>query len=189
MSEKKAIQTSLLYFHVGELRELATRLSLVEKGDKKSLILRIVHFLETGERLSVPKFPAASRAKRGVAYPLEREGLMMKGAYKNDLKTRLFFKQLIGPHFHFTAYGIDWLNAQWLEGKPPTYGEFVEMWQAEHEQRKKEPAPPKKEWAYINFVQGYVVKAPHANREEVNRAWQAERERHKAKVMEVIASQ
>lgn len=174
------LKKSLVFLHMGELREISRRLSLVDKGNKRAIILRILHFLSTGERLSVPKFPEASRAQRGKEYPLAPTTQMLKGSYKNDLKTRLFLKKLIGNHFHFTAFGIDWLNDRWMEGNPPTYQEFAHMWQGEHEKRKKMPAAPKEEWAYINFIQKTLQNSPELSRESVIDAWERERQKHKA---------
>jgi hypothetical protein len=179
-------EKSLLFLHVNELREIATKLSLTEKGNKMALIQRICHFLTTGEKLTVVKFPKESCAQRGKTYPIGDNELMLKGAYKNDYKTRLFFKRIIGPHFHFTAYGIDWLNKRWSEGRPPTYREFAKMWEQEHQKRKKAPVSPKKEWAYINFVQEFLSNYPSADQESIHQAWNAERLSHKAKVYQYI---
>ncbi len=62
--------------------------------------------------------------------------MILKGSYKNDLKTRLFFKNIVGDHFHFTAFGIDWINEKWMEGNPPTYRDYATMWQSEVDRRK-----------------------------------------------------
>ena len=103
------LKESLHFLHMEELRNLSNELSLSNKGKKLELIIRIVHFLQTGEKLSSLKFPSISCAKdKNVLLLLT--SLMLKGAYKNDLKTRLFFKSIIGEYFHFTAFGIDWLN-------------------------------------------------------------------------------
>lgn len=180
------LKNSLLFLHVSELREIANQLSLVDKGNKKAIVLRICHFMKTGEKLSMPKIPKESCALRGKTYLISEEELMLKGAYKNDLENRLFFKRLIGSYFHFTAFGIDWLNERWMEGRPPTYREFANMWEAEYERRKKMPVSPKEEWAYINFVQGFLKDEPFADQERVNKAWQVEREKHKAKVYQLL---
>ena len=105
---------------------------------------------------------------------------MLKGNYKNDLKTRLFFKKIIGEHFHFTAFGIDWLNERWMLGNPPTYQEFADMWEDEYRKRQKTPASAKEEWAYIRFVQGYLIHSPESSRDALNTAWENERQRHKS---------
>lgn len=177
-----AFKESLTFLYVDELKEVAAQLGLVDKGNKMAIIMRILHFLQTGHKLTVPKFPESSRAKRGEVYSLDRDTLLLKGAYKNDLKTRLFFKQLIGDHFHFTAFGIDWINERWMEGNPPTYQEFAEMWQEEYRKRKEMPAAPKEEWAYINFVKHYLDHSPSSTRESIHNAWERERQRHKNRV-------
>ena len=181
--ELKFLKNSFTFLHVSELKNLATKLSLVDKGNKMALIMRILHFLHTGKKLALPKFPENACAKRGEIYPIHSTTLMLKGSYKNDLKTRLFFKQLLGDHFHFTAFGIDWLNDQWMEGNPPTYQEFAKMWQEEYEKRKSMPATPKEEWAYINFVQKFLQNSSEVSRESVNHAWECERRKHKANII------
>ncbi|MBS0628146.1 MAG: hypothetical protein JSS09_08050 [Verrucomicrobia bacterium] len=146
------------------------------------LILRILHFLQTGKKLAVPKFPENSCAKRGQIHSLHPSALMLKGSYKNDLEARVFFKKMIGDHFHFTAFGIDWLNERWLDGNPPTYYEFSQMWQEEYKKRKNRPAAPKEEWAYINFVQKFLQNSSEISRESINHAWECERQKHKANI-------
>lgn len=180
------LKKSLLFLHVKELREIANQLSLIDKGNKKTIIFRICHFLQTGEKLMMPKFPKNSCAQKGKVYPTSEDGLMLKGAYKNDLQNRLFFKTLIGPYFHFTAFGIDWLNERWLNGNPPTYLEFAKMWKDEYERRKIFSASPKEEWAYINFVQNFLKHTPTAGKETINQAWKVERETHKTKVYQYL---
>lgn len=180
--EFTVLKKSLMFLHVRELKDLAANLSLLDKGNKMAISMRILYFLQTGKRLTVPKFPENSHAKRGQTYPIHSRALMLKGAYKNDLKTRLFFKQVIGDHFHFTAFGIDWLNERWMEGNPPTYQEFAEMWQEEYKKRKNMPAAPKEEWAYINFVQKILQTSSEVSRESVNQAWECERQKHKASI-------
>ncbi|PIS01355.1 MAG: hypothetical protein COT84_02910 [Chlamydiae bacterium CG10_big_fil_rev_8_21_14_0_10_35_9] len=180
------MKKSLLFLYVKELKEIAAHLSLSDKGNKMTVIMRILHFLETGQRLAAPKFPKEYCAQKGKIYPINENELMLKGAYKNDLEMRVFFKGLIGPHFHFTAFGIDWLNERWMQGKPPTYREFAQMWEEEYQRRKKSPAPPKEEWAYINFVQNLLSKSPLMDREGINCSWENERKKHKAKVFNLL---
>ena len=147
------LKDALNFLHVEELRDLCSKFCFINKGKKIVLIARIVHFIKTGEVIHEPKIPAISCAKRGHVYPLLPDTVILKGAYKNDLRTRLFFKQLIGEHFHFTAFGIDWLNDCWMSGNPPTYQAFADMWQARYLRRKSVGSDPKIEWAYINFTQ------------------------------------
>ena len=114
--------------------------------------------------------------------------MILKGSYKNDLKTRLFFKSIIGDHFHFTAFGIDWINARWFAGNPPTYQEFADMWITESEKRVLEGSVPKKEWAYINFTQKFIAQVPNASRQQLLYAWETERGHNKAFIETLFAT-
>lgn len=182
------LKESLTFPHVSELRSIAVRLGLSEKGKKMEIIVRILHFLQTGEKLSVAKVPQVSSAQRGKIYPLLPGTLIVKGSYKNDLKTRLFFKSLIGNYFHFTAFGIDWINERWMEGNPPTYQEFADMWKAEYQRRKETPEAPKEEWAYINFVQQFLQHSPNVTRDVLHGEWEAERQKHKKRIEKTLDS-
>jgi hypothetical protein len=176
------LRYALNFLHVNELRELCVKLQLIDTGMKRALVNRIVHFVETGEVVVEPKPPKISCAQRGKLYPLAPDTLILKGAYKNDLQTRLFFKQLIGDYFHFTAFGIDWLNDRWMEGNPSTYREFADMWRVEYARRKQFGTMPKEEWAYITYVQKFIQEHPDASRKVIMDAWNNERVRQVAVV-------
>lgn len=96
------LRNNLLFLNIEELKMLNKKLSLSDKGKKGDLILRIIHFIQTGEKLIIPKFSANSYAKKETEYLLSPEALILKGAYKNDLKTHLFFKKI--DRFSFSLY-------------------------------------------------------------------------------------
>jgi hypothetical protein len=171
------LKEALSYMNVSELKTLLGKIQLCIKGfNKKELIDRLVYYAETGKELLPLTIPSISKAKRGKSYPLNSNTLMLHGSYKNDLKTRQFLKQLIGNHFHFTAWGIDWLRERWLKGNPPTYDQFAKEWKAEYRRNKKERRLPKQEWAYIRFVQEYLRTYPDTSKREINIAWKAKRQ-------------
>lgn len=176
--EVHELNDSLQYFSMEELRELCGQYSLPSNGNKVALINRIITFIQTGAITQLPVIPEISRARRGQKYELKPDTVMLYGSYKNDAKTRSFFKSIIGDYFHFTAYGIDWLNERWFSGNPPTYSEFAEFWKNEYAFRTQTKVSPKKEWAYINFTQRFLQKNPLASRVEINEAWQAEKRVH-----------
>ena len=142
------LQEALSHMHVAELKNQLEELKLSTTAfNKEELIKRLVHYAATGKELAPLQIPAISKSKRGACYPLAPNTLMLHGSYKNDLKTRNFFKSLIGIHFHFTAQGIDWLREQWLAGNPPTYEQFAKEWTEEYLRNQKEKRAPKQEWA------------------------------------------
>lgn len=181
-----ALKESLLFLHVKELQDIATKLALPAKDKKADLINRIIQFLATGEIIPEATVPAASCAQPGQKYPLAPKTLMLKGAYKNDLVTRLFLIKLIGKSFHFTAFGLDWLNERWMAGRPPTYEEFAKMWIHENQRRQKFGSPLKEEWALLNFVKMYSAENPEVEREVVIAKWNAERRRNVNMVNKIL---
>lgn len=182
----KKLTTSLNYLHVSELRAYCDELALSSKGKKAALVIRIVHFLQTGEKLVTLPYPAISVHKGPKPETLKANDLILKNAYKNDLKTRLFFKTLIGEYFHFTAFGIDWLEERWMQGKPATYQEFANMWGKEYAFRQLNGSTPKSEWAYIRFVKRYLKTHAQASREEILEKWEEERMINKKVVKQIL---
>jgi hypothetical protein len=171
------LKRALLFLHVAELKDICKKLNLTDKGNKGVLIARILHFTQTSEKTVETPFPHVSKAQRGQALPLAPQTLMLKGAYKNDLKTRMFFKQLIGEHFHFTAFAIDWLNERWLKGVPPTYQEFADMWDTEVKRRQVSGSHTKEEWAYINFTKQLISSDPNSTKSDILDKWKEKREK------------
>ena len=188
------LKEALLFLHTDELRHICAQFSLPIKGKKGVIIFGILHFIKTGELITEACIPDISRAKPGSDYPPCPDTLILKGAYKNDLKARLFFKQLIGEYFHFTAFGIDWINDRWVDGNPPTYQEFADMWKKEYQRRKQFGSTPKEEWAYINFTQKFFhdhKNSSHSTTTEAKKnawknAWKNEREKQKKIVKEIL---
>ncbi|GMU19861.1 MAG: hypothetical protein AMXMBFR12_10520 [Candidatus Babeliales bacterium] len=173
--EKTKLFEALYFLKMSELKALCLKLGLPYSEKKGQVIDTIKHFVNTGNVLEIPEIPSISKAKKNQIYPLAPDTKMLLGSYKNDAQTRAFFKKLIGPHFHFTAFGIDWLNERWQAGKPPTYQEFADMWQKEVDNRKNKKPQPKQEWALITFVQKYMEVHPDATKTEVNNAWHKKR--------------
>jgi len=184
--EIESIRSSLLYLHCAELKAICQQLQLLSTGVKIVLVQRILHFFKTGQELKTPQYPSISKAKKGADTYLSPQSLILKGLYKKDLKTRLFFKSLIGKHFHFTAFGIDWINNQWLQGSPPTYQQFADFWVSEVEFRKTHGLEPKEEWAYIRFAQAHSDQYP--TRAELLQEWDRARNEHVMAVQQVVNS-
>lgn len=162
---------ALLFFNMSELRSLCLNLGLSSKGEKSLLIEVIRTFLITGRIMPLKVIPKIACAKPTAAYPLLPGAPMLYGAFKNDLKTRLFLKSLIGNHFHYTAFGLDWIKERWQQGMAPTYQEFANYWQSEYLARQKIKGKLKPEWAYLNFLESYRRQHPSSSRADAIVQW------------------
>jgi hypothetical protein len=182
------LEQALHYMKMGELKAVCEKLK-IPSNDKKAVLIRsIMSFIQTGAIKKTPAIPAGSKAQKGVSYPLHPKTLILDGAYRNDLKTRLFFKQLIGPHFHFTAFGQDWIRSRWQAGDPPTYAEFAKFWQEEHLRREKGRTVLKKEWAYLNFIRKFTDEHPEASKKQMLAAWEKTRRLEVQKARKLLLS-
>lgn len=170
------LHKALLYLNMQQLKTICKRYTLDTIGNKGDLIERIITFIANGKKISVPSLPDASKAQQGKTYPLAPKTLILSGSYTNNLATRNFFKKLIGDHFHFTAYGNDWLTSRWMSGNPPTYQEFADYWENERVQRTQKKPNPKKEWAYINFLQDFYTQHPKAQKSVAMAAWKTKQQ-------------
>jgi hypothetical protein len=171
VADQETLFDALHYMKMDQLKEGCEKLTLSSKGKKKELIDRILTFIKTGQIVVCAKIPAKSIAKSYPEQLLKSDSYMLYGSYKNDAKTRAFFTSLIGPHFHFTAFGIDWLNDRWQQGLPPTYQEFADYWSKEMAWRKQHANAPKDEWAFIKFLQRMQRDEPNARQEDLMHAW------------------
>ena len=180
------LTTSLHYCKVQELVEICEQLHLKPQGKKAHLIASITHFIKTGKQLSQEKIPSSSRKQSNQHYPLAPDTLIVYGSFKNDLATRIFLKKLIGNHFHYTAFGIDWIKQRWLDGNPPTYAEFAHFWQQEYVKRQGKQLLEKPEWAYLNFLKNFKEKNPSAPRDKALAAWEESRLQHKNNALALI---
>jgi hypothetical protein len=185
--EQLRLDDAMHYMKVGELKRCCEMLGLSAAGKKAELIARILFFAQTGKGLQLQKMAPASLAKNHPPQRVAANALMLHGSYKNDAQTRAFFKKLIGSHFHFTAFGVDWLNERWMQGKPPTYQEFADYWVEETMRRSKKKPEPKREWALINFMQKMAKEQPNAPREVVMAAWKKLRAEKSAYAKKIIA--
>jgi hypothetical protein len=85
--------------------------------------------------------------------PLTRDTPVVN--YKNDERTREFFKRQIGPEFHFTYH----VNQYRLKNPGLTYGDMIDEWLAENERRKRKDYKPRlaKHGEYNIFVRAFFA--------------------------------
>jgi hypothetical protein len=69
---------------------------------------------------------------------------------------------------------------------PPTYKEFAHYWIEETARRKKVKKTPKKEWAFITFLQEVSSSHPFLTKKELLQAWKKirlEKKQHAQKII------
>lgn len=136
-ADKASLATAIYYCKRAELIALCQYHHLSVTGTKQVLINRLLTDCGITDTAPKPVPPDISAiAETGPAHALSPVAYILPNHYTNGRKTRERFQQLIGKHFRFTSYGMDWIRACWAAGRYPRYEEFAAYWQGEYERRQ-----------------------------------------------------
>lgn len=156
------------YWYKKELVSFCSKNGLSTYGGKLDLIDRIEHFLRTGQATS---FTAIRRiGKWDSDTTITKETPVIN--YKNDAKTRNFFKKEIGSHFHFNEY-LRKFAKNCNKKHKLSYGDLVKGWIKAEQQKKNLPYKSKigKQFEFNQFQRDFYAKEKGKTRKELIEAW------------------
>jgi hypothetical protein len=181
------LDESMLYLNISELNKITKHFKLPNLKRKNDLIENIITFVTTGT-VSIQRPAQIKKPKNYVQHAeLTPQTQMVQGIYKNGTKEREFLEKLIGNHFHFTVFGLEWLAEQWENDISPTYQEFADMWVREYMLYKSGMKQyHKQEWQYINFVKNFIAENPNATQKNILSEWKKHRLLHKERVLQIL---
>lgn len=177
---------SIYFLKVPELKQLLTDAGIKPTGSKQTMINSLIAYAKgDSTRPSAPQFTDGERALRQKANQYDPTVFIVPGVYTNNRKSRELFLTLIGRHFSFTTYGMDWIKDRWAEGTCPTYQAFAEFWQEEYLRRKNNGAFKSKQT--LQRVQFFrAMKDRNLSKGELEDAWAREREHHATRAIASI---
>jgi SAP domain-containing new25 len=168
------LHEAIYYLRMDELRLACRQLRLQARGQKRELVQRILSALGGQAVTSVASLKRQARSHERQTY--KNSARMMPGSYTNGAAARAFFKNAIGPHFHFTVYGMDWIQARWAVGEHPTFSQFVTYWNREYAARKAgKDFATKPELARVRFLRAQKRRGP-VSKSILEALWLEERE-------------
>lgn len=184
--EFNALSQAIYFLKVDELKAFAARAGIKPRQSKQGLIDALLAVV-CGAPISDPgkqAFNPRSAKSKALAARFDSDHHIVPGVYRNNATYRARFKQMIGSHFTYTNYGMDWIKQQWQDGKCPTYEAFAKYWQDEFKRRKNSnDFASKPTLQRVNFFR--KMKALKLSKSELEHAWQAERTKN-AKVAVVL---
>jgi hypothetical protein len=144
------------YWMKDDLVAFARCLGVRADGYKPELVARIdsrLRGLPDAEEPNGTIEAKASPAGCDSNKPLMRRTSVVN--YKSDERTRAFFEKEIGSHFHFTYH----LNQYRLRNRGLTYGDLIDEWIADYEQRKKPgyKAPIASHGEYNRYIRDFFA--------------------------------
>ncbi len=156
------------YWDKKELISFCGANGLSSKGGKVYLTERIELFLRTGEIEKVEE--ETRQGGWDSEKKITKKTLVIN--YKNDRRTKEFFVDSIGSHFHFNSYLRQFAKAPNKDAKL-SYGDLVEGWLKE-EAKKKDPqykSTIDRQFQYNQFQRDFYAAEKEASREKFMGAW------------------
>lgn len=184
---RRQFTESIYYLKVSELQEACGVLGLPASGAKGALIERVLNHV--GIESESSRAISAGREARFPKYrgPLSPSSHILPGYFTNGSTTRARMKQLVGSHFSFTNYGMEWIREQWLSQRYPTFRQYADYWQTEYERRQNggafESLPTNARVLFFRDQKGSGM-----SKNELDAAWKTERERHVTTARRILGS-
>ncbi len=125
------------YWLKSELLAFCTQNKLPTSGSKSELTERISYYLQTGELLKpkTKKHKGVRDSEKGVI-----TATTIVENYMNDVATRNFFLDYIGPYFKFTVPFHEHRKKLLKNGDKFTYGGLAQFWVDENHKKKSNPS-------------------------------------------------
>ncbi|MEM0911360.1 MAG: hypothetical protein AAGJ37_10325 [Pseudomonadota bacterium] len=193
-SEFQILEKAIYFLKVDELKHICGELECSASGQKQDIIDAILQAVKSAPRktknvLSQPNALQSIQAKRRSDDQSRKDPdvFIIPGKYTNNRVQREKFKQLIGGHFSFTSFGMDWIKQQWEKGKYPSYDEFAAFWQAEYERRKKGGSfTSKATLQRVTFFR--EMKGKYPSKTALESAWKEKREEQASIALSLLQS-
>ncbi|KXX66892.1 DUF6434 domain-containing protein [Flammeovirga sp. SJP92] len=152
------------YWYKKELVDFCSSINLDKSGSKIDLTKRIEHFLETGERIVLPKKKQSLSKFDWNNAPLSLQTKITDN-YKNTENVRTFFKHQIGLQFKFNVKFMNWMkNAQ-----GNTLEEAIEKWYLIANDNTKTQIAP--QFEYNTYIRDFLNDNPDKVLKDAIKHW------------------
>lgn len=158
------------YWLKEELIAFCVQHKLPTQGGKIELVSRIEHFLKNKDNIP-QKVQRKKTNQRDSTSDLTLKTVV--NCFKNDLKTRIFFIQHIGKHFHFNAYLREFAKDTFENKERLTYGDLIKGWIKYEELKKQKDFKTEisPQFEYMQFTRDFFANEKNKTRDDAIAAW------------------
>jgi len=157
------------YWLKEELAAEARRRGLKSSGGKFTILDRIAHYIETGERSLLEDARPKTRSKFNWHSADLTPETVITDSYKNSQNVRRFFKSQLGDGFKFTIGFMDWIRQNQGQTLANAVAEYRRMVEA------GEKAEIRKHNQLNQYTVDYLKDNPDAKMADVRRVWALKR--------------
>ncbi|MCD4720156.1 MAG: SAP domain-containing protein [Desulfobacula sp.] len=156
------------YWYKKELVEFCKQNKLKTTGRKPELTTRIAYFLKTGHAPKESNIKSLKTKNSIQVLPNSMNNPIPENYTSSELY-RKYFKSIIGNHFHFTAYMM-----QYIKATPGiTFKQYINEWKKEHERRKEKNYKPDimKSCEYNQYIRNFFEKNKNLSLKDAIKCW------------------
>jgi len=157
------------YWLKDELAAEAKRIALKSSDGKFSILDRIAHYLDTGERSLPSDNKPSPKSKFDWHSAILTPETIITDSYKNSQNVRRFFRAQIGEQFKITIGFMDWLKLNAGATLADAVTEYQRMTVA------GERAPIRDHNQFNQFTVDFLRDNPNAGMSELRRVWALKR--------------
>ena len=153
------------YWLKTELSAEAKRLGIVSSGAKFTILDRICHYHETGERRSAQQpTPKLSSRFDWHSSKLTRD-TVITDSYKNTQNVRRFFQREVSPKFKFNIALMEWFK----HNVGSTLADAAAFW--EQQQADASPTKIKLHNQFNQYTRDFLADNPELGMKDVREVW------------------
>lgn len=162
---KTSAEVKRWYWLKTELAAEAKRLGLKSSGAKFTLLDRICHFHDTGERALSTDVSSKATSTFDWHSAALSEHTVITDNYKNSQNVRRYFKTNVDPKFKFNIQLMDWLKTN--VGK--TLGDAGRYWQAQQQAGEQTKIKPHNQ--FNQYTRDFLEHNPTLGMADVRKFW------------------
>ncbi|GAA0778579.1 hypothetical protein E1180_19815 [Roseibium denhamense] len=183
----ETLEKAIYFLKVPELKELLAEAGFPPLGSKQEMVTALLAAVRGDLKAgATAKMSEAEKALRKSASNYDAKTQIVPGVFTNNQAHRMILRGLIGSHFAYTTYGMDWIKAKWHEGICPSFEDFAAYWQGEYERRQNAGEfESKKTLQRVRFFR--AMKDKGLTKAELEGAWAEERARQSVFARKLIA--
>ena len=153
------------YWLKTELVDEARRRGIKRSGAKFTILERLCHYLDTGEKPPAETTPKTPRSKFDWHTETLSAETVITNSYKNTQNVRRFFKAHINETFKFNIEFMEWIKKN--NGK--TLGDAAAFWVKQQASQKKTTIKPHNQ--FNQYCRDFMEDNPTLGMKDARSAW------------------